>query len=211
VRHTWTGLNVSHEGVEVSTFQSPQEFRRWLEEHHGTSKELTVRCYKTRVKQKGLTYRQALDEALCFGWIDGVRRALDQESFSTRFTPRRPGSKWSAVNVRRAAELQSSGRMRAAGRTAFAARSAEHSRHYSYETRCTPLDRSSLARLKANKRAWNFFQAQPPWYQRTSSFWVMDAKRAATREKRLSELIAKSAEGEPIKPLDRRSPGKGLE
>jgi uncharacterized protein YdeI (YjbR/CyaY-like superfamily) len=202
---------VANEAVKVSTFQSPQAFRRWLEKHHGTSKELTVRCYKAQAKRKGLTYRQALDEALCFGWIDGVRRALDEESFSTRFTPRRPGSKWSAINVRRGAELESSGRMHASGLNAFAARPREHSRHYSYESRCTELDRSSLARLKANKRAWNFFHAQPPWYQRTSSFWVMDAKRAATREKRLKELIARSAEGEPIKPLDRRSPAKGLQ
>jgi uncharacterized protein YdeI (YjbR/CyaY-like superfamily) len=201
------GLNVSTEPVEVSTFRSPQAFRTWLAKHHATRKELVVRCYKERVKHKGLTYRQALDEALCFGWIDGVRRALDGESFSTRFTPRRSASKWSAVNIRRAADLESSGRMHASGLAAFAARSAEHSRHYSYESQRTELDHASLTRLKANKRAWKFFRAQPPWYQRTSSFWVMDAKRVETRDKRLKELITKSADGLPIKPLDRRSKG----
>ena len=193
--------------MNISTFASRHEFREWLEKNHRTAPELLVRCYKVQASDKGLTYRQALDEALCFGWIDGVRRALDDESFSTRFTPRKPKSKWSAVNIKRANELQAEGQMHSAGETAFAAREAATSRRYSYETRPRQLDTGSLKKLRANKRAWAFFQAQPPWYQRTSTFWVMEAKRKETRERRLAELIARSAKGEPIKLLD-RGPGK---
>ena len=186
-----------------------QKFRAWLEQNHQTTTELLVRCYKTRAKDKGLTYRQALDEALCFGWIDGVRRAVDNDSFSVRFTPRKPKSKWSAVNIERATELQAEGRMHPAGEAAFAARDAATPKRYSYESRPAKLDARSLAKLRANKRAWVFFQAQPPWYRRTSSFWVMEAKREETRERRLAELIARSAKGEPIKLLDRRPPVAG--
>ena len=188
----------------VATFALHDDFRTWLEENHQSSTELIVRCYKSDSKDRGLTYRQALDEALCFGWIDGVRRAFDEESFTTRFTPRKPKSKWSATNVRRAGELEAEGRMHPSGLAAFGVRDAADPRRYSYESRTTELDRSSLARLKANKRAWAFFEAQPPWYKRTSSFWVMDARRQETRERRLAELIARSAQGEPIKLLDRR-------
>lgn len=195
--------------MSIATFSSQRKFRAWLEQNHRTATELLVRCYKTQAKDKGLTYREALDEALCFGWIDGVRRAVDEESFSIRFTPRQAKSKWSAVNIKRATELQAQGRMQPAGETAFAARDAGSSKRYSYETRPTELDGRSLAKLKANKRAWVFFQAQPPWYRRTSSFWVMEAKRDETRERRLAELIARSAKREPIKLLDRRRPPAG--
>jgi uncharacterized protein YdeI (YjbR/CyaY-like superfamily) len=188
--------------MKTATFASGESFRSWLEKNHASTSELTVRCFKTSAKDRGLTYREALDEALCYGWIDGVRRAVDEESFSTRFTPRKAKSKWSAVNVQRATELRSQGRMHPAGEAAFAAR--ESAKQYSYESGPTQLDASSLAKLKANKRAWTFFQGQPPWYQRTSSFWVMEAKRQETRERRLAELIARSAKGEAIKLLDRR-------
>ncbi len=164
---------------------------------------------QVHARDKGLTYRDALDEALCFGWIDGVRRSLDKNSFSTRFTPRKPKSKWSAVNVKRATELQAEGRMHPSGAATFAARVAVHPRRYSYETRPTELDAGSLKALRANKRAWAFFEAQPPWYRRTSAFWVMEAKREETRERRLAELIARSAKREPINLLDRRPPVAG--
>ncbi len=195
--------------MSIATFASQEKFRAWLEQHHQSASELLVRCYKTNTREKGLTYRQALDEALCFGWIDGVRRAVDEESFSTRFTPRKPRSKWSAVNIERATQLQGQGRMHPAGETAFAARKDAAAKQYSYKSRATRLDKRLLAKLKANKRAWQFFQAQAPWYQRTSSFWVMEAKREETRERRLAELIARSAKGEPIKLLDRRPPSAG--
>lgn len=193
----------------LATFRSQQEFRSWLEHHHRNSNELIVRCYKSSASGRGLTYRQALDEALCFGWIDGVRRAVDYVSFSTRFTPRKPKSRWSAINIRRAAELEAEGRMHPSGQAAFAARQAQHPTGYSYENRLTQLEASLLEKLRANRMAWEFFQAQPPGYRRTSSFWVMEAKREATRQRRLAELIARSARGEPIKLLDRRPPAAG--
>ncbi|HET9464349.1 MAG TPA: YdeI/OmpD-associated family protein [Gemmatimonadales bacterium] len=192
--------------MSIATFASQEKFRAWLQQNHRSTAELIVRCYKARAAGKGLTYKQALDEALCFGWIDGVRRALDEESFSTRFTPRKPKSKWSAVNVTRAKELEAEGRMHPAGAAAFAAREAAMAAGYSYESRPAELDKPLLAKLKANKQAWAFFQAQPPWYRRTSSFWVMEAKREETRERRLAELITRSAKAEPIKLLDRRPP-----
>jgi len=186
------------------TFASALEFRNWLKQHHATTKELLVRCYKTHAKGKGLTYREALDEALCFGWIDGVRRAVDDESFSTRFTPRKLRSKWSQVNIRRARELEAEGRMHDAGRSAFEARDANGTIRYSFEEKPRKLDRASEKAFRANKPAWTFFRAQAPWYQRTSIFWVMEAKREETRARRLAELIACSARGEPIHLLDRR-------
>jgi uncharacterized protein YdeI (YjbR/CyaY-like superfamily) len=195
--------------MSIATFHSQREFRAWLQKNHKSTRELTVRCFKTGAKESGLTYRQALDEALCFGWIDGVRRAVDDQSFSTRFTPRKPRSKWSAINIRRAAELEAEGRLHPSGKAAFAARDLPPAKQYSYETRPTQLDPSYLARFKANKKAWTYFRGQPPWYQRTSSFWVMDAKREETRQRRLAELITRSARGEPIKLLDRRPPAAG--
>jgi uncharacterized protein YdeI (YjbR/CyaY-like superfamily) len=192
--------------MTIATFSSRQEFRAWLLKHHDSASELIVRCYKSASKHKGLTYAEALEEALCFGWIDGVRRAIDEESFSNRFSPRRRDSHWSAVNIKRVKELTAAGRMHAAGQAAFGRRNSSRDRRYSYETRPTELDPAMLARLKRNARAWKFFRAQSPWYQRTSSFWVMEAKREETRQRRLEELITRSAKGEPIKLLDRRPP-----
>jgi uncharacterized protein YdeI (YjbR/CyaY-like superfamily) len=185
-------------------FDSQSDFRNWLTTHHATTSELLILCYRSRAQDKGLTYRQALDEALCFGWIDGVRRAVDEETFSVRFTPRKPKSYWSAVNIRRATELAHEGRMHAAGRAAFEAREAKKPERYSFENKPQELDPPLKRKFRANKRAWTFFQAQAPWYQRTSTFWVMAAKRKETRERRLAELITRSANREPIKLLDRR-------
>jgi len=149
----------------------------------------------------GLTYREALDQALCFGWIDGVRRAVDDESFSIRFTPRKARSTWSAVNIKRANQLEDEERMHPAGRAAFAAREPRSSRRYSFESKPRELRRDYQKRLRANRRAWTFFRAQAPWYQRTSIFWVMEAKREETRLRRLDELIQRSAKGQAIRLL----------
>ncbi|MEA2712386.1 MAG: hypothetical protein QOK27_347 [Gemmatimonadales bacterium] len=162
-----------------------------------------MRCYKVAAKDRGLTYREALDEALCFGWIDGVRRAADDQSFSTRFTPRKSKSTWSAVNIRRAEQLEAGGRMLPAGRAAFAAREARNSQRYSFESKPRKLAPRYQKKLRANERAWSFFRAQAPWYQRTSIFWVMEAKREETRLRRLNELISSSARGQAIKLLAR--------
>jgi len=150
-----------------------------------------------------MTYRQALDEALCFGWIDGVRRSLDDSSFSVRFTPRKPKSAWSAVNIKRVGQLRAEGRMHAAGLAAFDARVKSR---YSYETRPRSLSAPYLKKLRANPRALRFFEAQPPWYRRTSAFWVMSAKQPETRARRLDALIAHSEQQRAIPPLRRPGP-----
>jgi uncharacterized protein YdeI (YjbR/CyaY-like superfamily) len=182
-------------------FDSPEDFRSWLEANHRTSPELLVRCYKVHARERGVTYKEALDEALCFGWIDGVRRAVDGESFSVRFTPRKPKSYWSAINIRRAKELELAGRMRLPGRAAFEARETNKAARYSFEHKPRKLDSELERRFRADKAAWKFFRAQAPWYQRTSAFWVMEAKRPETRARRLEALIASSARREPIKLL----------
>ncbi|HUF35982.1 MAG TPA: YdeI/OmpD-associated family protein [Gemmatimonadales bacterium] len=187
-------------------FRSAAEWRAWLERNHTSATALVVRCRKAHVRGPGLTYPEALDEALCFGWIDGVRRRVDDDSFSIRFSPRRPGSIWSAVNIRRVGELEAGDRMRPAGRGAFAARTERRSRVYSYENRgTTELDPAYRRRLQADPEAWAYFQARPPGYRRTSIFWVMEAKREETRLRRLDILLRCSAAGKPI-PLLTREP-----
>ena len=182
------------------TFRSQSSFRAWLERHHETADQLVVRCFKIKHADRGLTYREALDEALCLGWIDGVRHALDEVSFTVRFTPRKTSSVWSKVNVRRALELQAAGRLRPAGAVAFERRKTPS---YSYENRPGALGRALQMRFRAKAAAWAFFRAQPPWYQRTTSFWVMSARQAETRERRLAQLISCSEAGEPIPQLKR--------
>jgi uncharacterized protein YdeI (YjbR/CyaY-like superfamily) len=184
----------------AKSFRSQAAFRAWLEKNGASASELMVRCYKVEHQARGLTYRGALDEALCFGWIDGVRHALDEVSFSTRFTPRKNGSAWSRVNVERAEGLRAEGRMQPPGETAFARRK---STNYSFETAPVPLAPVFARRLRADRGAWRFFEKQPPGYRRIASFWVMRAKREETREKRFEVLLASSAAGERIPPLRR--------
>jgi uncharacterized protein YdeI (YjbR/CyaY-like superfamily) len=183
-----------------TAFASAAAFRAWLEEHGGDTPELPLRLFKVHARDRGLTYKEALDEALCFGWIDGVRRSLDADSFSVRFTPRKPRSRWSAVNVRRAKELVAEGRMRPPGLAAFEARTAD-SAGYSFESRPAELPPAFTKRFRANASAWAWFQAQAPWYRRTCAFWVMSAKREETRESRLAALVESSARGIPVPPL----------
>jgi uncharacterized protein YdeI (YjbR/CyaY-like superfamily) len=185
------------------SFAGPGEFRAWLEENHARVAELLVRCFKTEAGYQGLTYRQALDEALSFGWIDGVRRSLDAVSFSVRFTPRKAKSAWSAVNVARFGELKAEGRVRPPGLAAFVARVTTS---YSYENRPRELAPAYRRRFRANARAWRFFEAQPPWYRRTCAFWVMSGKREETQARRLAVLIAHSERQEGIPAL--KPPGR---
>jgi uncharacterized protein YdeI (YjbR/CyaY-like superfamily) len=180
-------------------------FRAWLERNHARATELFLRCRKTGAAGRGVTYREALDEALCIGWIDGVRRAVDEDSFSVRFTPRKPKSAWSAVNIARARQLEAEGRMHPAGLEAFRARVKPR---YSYESRPLDLAPAYLAKLRARPRAWRFFEAQPPWYRRTCAFWIMSAKQPATRERRLDVLIESSEQQKGVPPL-RRPEGHG--
>jgi len=179
-------------------FSSQAEFRAWLERNHGTTTELLLRLSKVQAKGGGLTYRQALDEALCHGWIDGVRRRLDDVSFSQRFSPRKPKSAWSTVNIKRFRELHAEGRVRPAGLAAFEARVKSH---YSFESKPRSLSPALLRAFRARPKAWRFFSATPPWYQRTCCFYVMSAKQPQTRERRLGVLISHSERGQSLAPL----------
>lgn len=184
-------------------FPDQAAFRTWLRRHHKAADSLTLRIAKTHAAQSGITYAQALDEALCFGWIDGVRRRLDQDSFSIRFSPRKPRSIWSRTNVRHVERLIRARRMTKAGLMAFQARTLNRTGVYSFEQRPTRLGTVREAIFRRNRRAWAYFQKEAPWYQRTSSFWVRSAKREDTQRKRLALLIECSAKGERIPPLRR--------
>ena len=186
------------------SFASRAQFRAWLERNHAKVAELNLRLYKVHARERGVTYREALDEALCFGWIDGVRRALDEDSFTQRFSPRRQGSKWSVVNRRRWKELQAAGLVAAPGLAAWRVASAKPA-GYSFESRPTTLARSYLQQLAANKKAYAYFQAEAPWYRRTTSFYVMNAKQEETRQRRLANLIACCAQQRRIGVLDRKN------
>jgi uncharacterized protein YdeI (YjbR/CyaY-like superfamily) len=190
--------------VGSRAFAGPDEFRAWLLKNHATASELFVRCAKAHVAG-GLTYRQALDEALCLGWIDGVRHSVDAASFSVRFTPRKPRSAWSTINIKRFRELQAEGRVKPAGLAAFVARVKSQ---YSFESRPQTLAPAYQRAFRSNKRAWAFFDAQPPYYRRTCSFWVMSAKQPETRERRLGVLISSSERGEGVPPLKRPKSAK---
>ena len=173
-------------------FRSQAVFRRWLEKNHASSRELWVGMYKVSSRKGGLTYPEALEEALCFGWIDGVRRRYDEHSFVQRFTPRTSKSYWSAVNTRRAQELTAAGRMHSSGLAAFDRRDKASGR-YSFERRTAALDAAAEKRFRANRPAWRFFTGQAPWYQRVAIHWVTSAKREDTRARRLERLILDSA------------------
>jgi len=185
------------------TFRSANAFRAWLTRHHATHTELVVRLYKTAHSHHGMTYVHALDEALCFGWIDGVRRSVDEISFSVRFTPRKPRSIWSRVNIRKIELLIEAGRVEAPGHAAYAKRTGERSGIYSFERAALKLSPAFLKKFKANRAAWAYFRTQPPWYQRVTVFRVMSAKLPDTRVRRLDDLIVRSAAGEGIPQLAR--------
>lgn len=176
-------------------FTTPARFRAWLEKHHAREKELWVGFWKKDSGKGGVVYRQALDEALCFGWIDGVVRRLDELSYMQRFTPRRVGSYWSSVNIARAEELEREGRMAPAGRAAFARRDAQKERRYSFENRPRELGPDLLRRFKTDPKAWKFFEAQPPGWRRLAIWRVVSAKQEATRLRRLQQLIDASRKG----------------
>lgn len=191
--------------MKVVYFRTSESFQSWLEEWHQHRKELWVGFHKKSSGKPSITYPEAVDEALCFGWIDGLRQKLNDGAYTIRFTPRKPKSQWSAVNVKKAEKLSHEGRMRPAGIRAFESSKHQPSK-YSYEQRKeSTLKKEDERRFRSNHKAWDFFQAQPPWHRRTATFWVVSAKQEATRQRRLATLIADSEDGQPIKPL-RRSP-----
>ena len=176
-------------------FPTPGDFRKWLEKHHDKESELLVGFYKKDSGKPSMTWPESVEQALCFGWIDGVRKRLDDGSYSVRFTPRRPGSMWSLVNIRKVAELNDRGLMRPAGLRAFEARREDRSGLYSFETRPQEFPPQFEKKFRANKKAWKYFSEQPPGYRRLMIHYVISAKRDETRERRLARLIDDSAMG----------------
>lgn len=186
-------------------FRSAAEFRAWLERHHATSTELFVGYYRKGSGKPSMTWEESVDQALCFGWIDGVRKGIDDERYAIRFTPRRPGSTWSARNVKRALELIERGLMAPAGLAAFEARVEDRS-PYSYEQRHTvKLEATLERRFRRSSKAWDRFRSMAPSYRKAAIHWVMSAKREETRERRLARLIEDSAAGRRVSPLTPKS------
>lgn len=185
-------------------FPTAADFGRWLADNHVCADELLVAFYKVGSPRPSLTWPESVDEALCFGWIDGIRRRVDDESYTIRFTPRREGSTWSAKNVRRIEELIAEGRVEPSGLAAYERRSEAKTGTYSYEQRDAARFSPELARrLRADTAAWRHFRSQPPGYRKTATFWVMSAKREATRQRRMDVLIESSAAGRRIPQLTR--------
>ncbi len=176
-------------------FATQQEFRKWLEKNHLQETELVVGFYKINTEKPSMTWSQSVDEALCFGWIDGVRRSIDKESYQIRFTPRRSNSIWSAVNIQKIEVLTERGLMYPAGLASFEKRKESKSKVYSYENEAVTLSDEFEKQFKENVKAWAYFQALAPSYKKASTSWLMSAKQKSTQLKRLNELITESAEG----------------
>jgi uncharacterized protein YdeI (YjbR/CyaY-like superfamily) len=179
-------------------FETAAALRDWLAVHHEKVPVLHVGYHNKGSKRPSVTYPESVDEALCFGWIDGVRHNVDAESYTVRFTPRRAGSVWSAINTRRALELIQAGRMRPSGLAAFEARDEQMTQLYSYGRDSGSLEENYTAQFKANAAAWSYFEAQAPSYRRTASWWVMSAKQEETRLRRLATLIEDCAAGRRV-------------
>ena len=181
--------------MTLKFFKTPAGFRKWLEKNHASVAEQWVGFYKKNSGNPSITWPESVDQALCFGWIDGVRKNIDDVSYKIRFTPRRSSSIWSAVNIKRVEELNKQGLMKPAGLKAYEARKEHKSGIYAYEQKSAELPPAYEKRLKQNKAAWEFFYAQPPWYRKQASWRVVSAKREETRLKRLEKLIEVSSQG----------------
>ena len=192
--------------MDVIYFKSPAEFRAWLEANGDQAQELWVGYHKKNTGQPSMTWPESVDQALCYGWIDGVRKSVDADRYAIRFTPRKPTSIWSAVNLKRVEELTRLGLMQPAGLKVFNARDQEKTNLYSFEREAAQLSPEQKAQFQANVRAWEFFQTQPASYRKPALWWVLSAKQEATRVKRLAALIGDSEQGRRIKQL--RRPGK---
>jgi uncharacterized protein YdeI (YjbR/CyaY-like superfamily) len=192
--------------MKPTFFKTQSDFRRWFEKHHQSAKELLVGFYKKSSGRPSITWPESVDEALCFGWIDGIRRSIDDISYTIRFTPRRSTSIWSSINIKRALELIDQGLMRPTGLKAFRARKENKSGIYSYEQRSEQLPDPYAGIFKRNKPAWAWFEAQPPGYRKIMGWWVVSAKKEETRLKRLTKLIEESSEGRRIYSFTPRKP-----
>ena len=182
-------------------FETQHHFRQWLEKNHDKVTELLVGFYKIGSGKPSITWPQSVDQAICFGWIDGIRKTIDHESYCIRFTPRKPNSNWSAINIQKVEEMNKLGLMYPAGIAAFEKRRELKSEVYSYENKPERLSSHDEELFKLHPKSWAFFQSQPPSYQRTAIYWVMSAKQEPTQQKRLNELIADSEIGLRVKPL----------
>lgn len=188
-------------------FKTPAAFRAWLAKNHAKETELWIGYYKKASGKGGMVYKEALDEALCFGWIDGVVKSIDGETYMQRWTPRKKDSHWSLVNIRRFAELEAEGRMAPSGREAYARKTAKRTARASYEMPEQEFTSAQLRQLKANRKAWAHFESMTPSYKRTVKHWVTTAKREETRQSRLDRLIELGAKGERL-PQFISPPGK---
>jgi len=187
--------------MKPTFFRTPARLRAWLARNHATATELFIGFYRKHSGKGGITYPQALDEALCFGWIDGRVDRIDDVSWKQRYTPRKPKSYWSKVNIAKAEALLAAGRMAPAGLAAFERRDAGGKERYAFENKPADFPLPYLKAFKANTPAWKWFSASRPSYQRTATFWVMSAKQEATRDRRLATLIACSADGRLAPPF----------
>jgi uncharacterized protein YdeI (YjbR/CyaY-like superfamily) len=179
-------------------FKTPSAFRKWLAVNHAKAKELQVGFYKKGSGKPSITWPESVDEALCFGWIDGIRKRIDDESYAIRFSPRRPESIWSSVNIRNVERLIKEKRMEPAGLRAFESRKEYRSGIYSYEQRPAELVEPYASQFQRHKAAWKFFQSQPPYYRKMMTWWILSAKREQTRLDRLAKLIDASARKQRI-------------
>lgn len=191
-------------GTAPKAFRTPAAFRAWLERNHATATELEIRLFKVHAAHRGITYSQALDEALCFGWIDGVTHSLDDDSYRQRFTPRRARSTWSRRNLEHVERLAKAGRMAPPGLAAYAARDERRTGSDSFEQERPDLTPAFIGSFRANAAAWTYYQQQAPGYRRMTAHWVMSAKQEETRARRLAVLIGSSARGRKIPPLEPR-------
>jgi uncharacterized protein YdeI (YjbR/CyaY-like superfamily) len=189
-------------------FRTALNLREWFGQHHATAQEPWVGYYKTSSRKPSITWPESVDEALCVGWIDGIRKRMDDLCYTIRFTPRRPGSIWSAVNIKQVQALSEEGRMQPAGSAAFQARKENKSGIYSYEQRSATLVEPYATRLRQNAAAWAFFQAQPASYQKAANWWVVSAKQEATRLRRLEKLVEDSVHRRTIPQFTRRTATK---
>lgn len=184
--------------MSATFFPTPQDFRDWLDKNHKTEQELLVGFYKVGTKKPSITWSESVDQALCFGWIDGVRKSIDEESYSIRFTPRKPTSIWSVVNIKKIEELTKAGLMKEAGLGAFKLRKEEKSGIYSHEKEPSKLTLEYENQFKANKKAWEFFEEQAPSYKKVMIHWIMSAKQEKTQISRLEKTISESKNGKRI-------------
>lgn len=179
-------------------FSTQAEFRKWLQQHHASEKEIWVGFYKTSSKKESITYSESVDEAICFGWIDGIRKSIDKESYCNRFTPRRNKSNWSAINIAKVEKLLKHGLMHDSGIESYNKRTDDKSRVYSYENLPSKLPDELEIKLRTNEKAWLFFNKQAPSHQKTIIYWIMSAKQETTRLSRLEKLITASEAGKKL-------------